>query len=162
MGCFRRVGHLQNRVSSAKRVGHGFFGQRVGHPLPVHYQAVFVGAGRQSRFLQPATAPCGMQRLGFGLPLIESSRDANSGGRRMDEFKANGHEFRTRVADVVMVMIMFHICEFDWFLRRESPTEHFCYDEDDEGPEKAAAAEEIYQGVTSGGKHGWDYQCDHM
>src|ERR1039457_4186312 len=107
MGCLRRAGHLQNRVSSAKRVGHGFFRQRVGHPLPVHYQAVFVGAGRQSRFLQPATAPCGMQSLGFGLPVVESSRDANRGGRRMREFKANGHEFGLGVAGIVMVMMCF-------------------------------------------------------
>src|ERR1019366_5849379 len=157
MRCFRRAGHVQNRVSSAKRVGHGFSGQRVGHPLAVHYEAVFVGAGRQSRFLQPVTAPSGMQSLGFGLPLVESSRDANGGGRRMSEFKANGHEFGAGVADVVMVMIVFHSCEFDWFLRPNSFTEHFCYDEDDKGSEKASASEEIYQGVTSSGKYGYYY-----
>jgi hypothetical protein len=71
----------------------------------------------------------------------------------MSEFKANGHEFGTGVADVVMVMIVFHSGELDWFLWQKSFTEHFCYDEDDEGSEKASAAEEIYQGVTSGGKH---------
>ena len=157
MGCFRRVGHLQNRVSSAKRVGHGFFGQRVGHPLAVHYEAVFVGAGRKSRFLHPATAPGGMQSLGFGLPVVESSGDANGGGRRMREFKANGHEFGLGVAGIVMVMIVFHSFEFDWCLRRHLFAEHFCYDEDDKGSEKASASEEIYQGVTSGGKHGYHY-----
>src|ERR1022692_5064512 len=154
MGCFRRAGHLQNRVSPAKRVGHGFSGQRVGHPLAVHYEAVFIGAGRQSRFLQPTTAPCEMQSLGFGLRLVESSRDANGSGRRMSKFKANGHELGAGVAGVVMVMIVFHSFEFDWFLRRNSLAEHFCYDEDDKGSEKASASEEIYQGVTSGGKHG--------
>ena len=41
-------------------------------------------------------------------------------------------------------------------------TEHFCYDEDDEGSEKASASEEIYQGVTGGGKHGMDNQCNHI
>ena len=96
-----------------------------------------------------------MQSLGFGLPLIESSRDANGGGRRMREFKANGHELGAGVAGVVMVMIVFHSFEFDWFLRRNSFAEHLCYYEDDDGSEKAAASEEIYQGVTSGGKHGW-------
>jgi len=35
--------------------------------------------------------------------------------------------------------------------------EHFCNHEDDEGSDKASASEEIYQGVTSGGKHGWNY-----
>ena len=79
----------------------------------------------------------------------------------MDEFKADGHEFRTSVADVVMVMVVFHSCEFDWILGRDSPAEHFGHDEDYEGPEKASAAEEINQGVTSGGKHGQYYQCGH-
>jgi len=37
---------------------------------------------------------------------------------------------------------------------RNSFTEHFCYEKDDDGSEKASASEEIYQGVTSGGKHG--------
>ena len=32
-------------------------------------------------------------------------------------------------------------------------TEHLRYDEDDEGSEKASASEDIYQGVTRGGKH---------
>src|ERR1035437_6136275 len=51
----------------------------------------------------------------------------------------------------------------NFFKRRDgSFTEHVCYDEDDEGSEKASASEEIYQGVTSGGKHGCYYQCDHM
>jgi hypothetical protein len=36
-------------------------------------------------------------------------------------------------------------------------TEHFCYEEDDDGSEKASASEEIDQGVTSGGKHGQHY-----
>ena len=95
-----------------------------------------------------------MQSLGFGLPLVESSRDANGSGRRMSKFKANGHELGAGVAGVVMVMIVFHSFESDWFLRRNSLAEHFCYDEDDKGSEKASASEEIYQGVTSGGKHG--------
>jgi hypothetical protein len=42
-----------------------------------------------------------------------------------------------------------------------SSAEHFCSDEDDEGSEKASASEEIDQGVTSGGKHGLYYQCNH-
>jgi hypothetical protein len=95
-----------------------------------------------------------MQSFGFGLPVVESSRDANGGGRRMSEFKANGHKFGTGVTDVVMVMIVFHSCESVWILWRKSFTEHLCHDEDDEGSEKASASEEIYQGVTRGGKHG--------
>jgi hypothetical protein len=74
----------------------------------------------------------------------------------MREFKANGHEFGLDVAGIVMVMIVFHSFEFDWCLRRNLFAEHFCYDEDDKGSEKASASEEIYQGVTSGGKH-WYY-----
>jgi hypothetical protein len=80
----------------------------------------------------------------------------------MSEFKANGHKFGTGVAGVVMVMIVFHSFTFDWFVWQKSFTEHFCYDEDDEGSEKASAAEEIYQGITSSGKHGRYCQCDHM
>ena len=49
-----------------------------------------------------------MQSFGFGLLVVESSRDANGGGRRVREFKAHGHKFGTGVADVVMVMIVFH------------------------------------------------------
>ena len=49
-----------------------------------------------------------------------------------------------------------------WRGQRNSSAEHFCYDEDDEGPEKASSAEEIYQGVTGGGKHGYYYQCGHL
>jgi len=84
-----------------------------------------------------------MQSLGFGLPVVESSREANGGGGRLSEFKADGHEFGAGATSVVMVMIMFHSCEFDWFFRRNSFTEHLCYDEDDKSSEKAAAAEEI-------------------
>ena len=105
MGGFRRTGHLQNRVSSAERVGHGFSGQRVGHPLAVHNEAVFVDAGRQGRFLPPMTDTGGMQSLGFGLPVVERSRDANGGGCWMSEFKADRHECAPAV---VVVMIVFH------------------------------------------------------
>jgi hypothetical protein len=37
---------------------------------------------------------------------------------------------------------------------RNSFTEHFCYEKNDDGSDKASASEEIYQGVTNGGKHG--------
>src|ERR1039457_2776540 len=103
-----------------------------------------------------------MQRLGFRLPVVKSPRDANGGGRRMCEFETNGHEFGTGAADIVMVMIVFHSGELDWFLWQKSFTENFCYDEDDEGSEKASPAEEIYQGVTRGGEHGECNQCNHI
>jgi hypothetical protein len=80
----------------------------------------------------------------------------------MSEFKANGHELGSGAENVVVVMIVFHSCEIPGILWRHSFAERFCYDEDDEGSEKASASEEIYQGVTSGGKHGRYYQCDHM
>ncbi len=80
----------------------------------------------------------------------------------MSEIKANGHKFGTGAADVVMVMIVFHSCKSVWILRRKSFTEHLCHDEDDEGSKEASASEEIYQGVTRGGKHGGYHQCDHM
>ena len=98
-----------------------------------------------------------MHGLGFGVPIVECASDSNGVGCRMREFKANGHELGPGALGVVMVMIMFHNCEFKGFLWRNSFTEHFCNHEDDEGSEKASASEEIYQGVTSGGKHGWNY-----
>src|ERR1017187_7358145 len=45
---------------------------------------------------------------------------------------------------------------------RNSFTEHFFFDKDDDGSEKASASEDIYQGITSGGKHGLYYQCNHI
>jgi len=60
-----------------------------------------------------------------------------------------------------MVMIMFHGREFDWFLWRNSFTEHFCHDEDQNGSAQAASEKQIQQGVTCGGKHGLYYQCNH-
>jgi hypothetical protein len=72
----------------------------------------------------------------------------------LSEFKTNGHELGAGAAAVVMVMIVFHMCEFTWFLWRNLFTKHFGYYEDDEGSEKASASQEIYQRVTSGGEHG--------
>jgi hypothetical protein len=54
-----------------------------------------------------------MQGFGFGLPLVESSRDTNGVGSRMSEFKANGHELGAGAADVVVVMVVFHN---GWFI----------------------------------------------
>jgi len=48
-----------------------------------------------------------MQSLAFGLPLVESSRDANGGGGPMSEFKADGHQLPAGAADVVMVFVVF-------------------------------------------------------
>jgi hypothetical protein len=56
-----------------------------------------------------------MQRLGFGLPLVKSSRDANGLGRRMREFKADRHELRAW--SIIVVVIVFHGW-FDIFVRR--------------------------------------------
>ena len=50
-----------------------------------------------------------MQSLGFGLPTVESARDANGRGHRIGEFKANGHQLGAGAREVVVVMIMFHI-----------------------------------------------------
>jgi hypothetical protein len=44
----------------------------------------------------------------------------------------------------------------DCFFWRTSFAEHFGYDEDDEGSEKASASQEVYQRVASGGKHGYE------
>ena len=106
MSRFRRTRHRQNRVSSAKRIGHGFFGVRIGNPFAIHHQAIFVSAGRESRFLPPVADAGGMQGLGFRLPMIECSCDANGLGRRIRKFKTNRHELRAW--SVVVVMIVFH------------------------------------------------------
>jgi hypothetical protein len=44
---------------------------------------------------------------------------------------------------------------------RNSFTEHFCHDEDENGTANASSEEEIQDGVTSGGQHGLYYQCKH-
>jgi hypothetical protein len=49
-----------------------------------------------------------MQSLGFGLPLVESSRDANGDGCRTSEFKANGYQLRAGAAGIVVIVIVFH------------------------------------------------------
>src|SRR6185312_356905 len=108
LGCFRRSGHIQNRVSSAKRVGNGFLGQRIGYPVAVHHQAIFVVPGRQGGVLQPATAPRGMHGLGFGMPVVESSRDTNAGGSRVGEFEVDRLQLRLGVSAVVVVFVVFH------------------------------------------------------
>src|ERR1035437_8412861 len=91
-----------------RSVGHGFFGQRIGSPLAVHYEAVWLGAGCQSRFLPPVTDAGGMERRGFGLPMAESPRNTNGVGRRMSEFQANRHDLRAGAFYVVMIFVVFH------------------------------------------------------
>ena len=76
--------------------------------MSVHDEAVFVSAGRERRFLPPVADAGGMQRLGFGLPMVERARDANGVRRRMRKFKANGHKFDFGSGKIVVVMIMFH------------------------------------------------------
>jgi len=49
-----------------------------------------------------------MQSLGFGQPLVKSSRDANGGGGRMNEFKAYWLQLGAGAPGVVMVMVVFH------------------------------------------------------
>ena len=154
MGGLRRTGHLQNRVSPTERIGHGLFGQWIGDPLTVHDEAVLVRAGSQGSLLQPATAPYGKESLGVGLPMVKASRDANADGRGMREFKVNWNQLRAGAPGVVMVMIVFHSCKFDWMLRWNSSTHHFCHDEDDDGSQKASSSEEIYEGIANGGKQG--------
>jgi hypothetical protein len=51
-----------------------------------------------------------------------------------------------------MIIIVFHSCEFDSFPWRDLFAQHFCDEENDDGPEKASPSEEIDQGVTGGGK----------
>jgi hypothetical protein len=55
-----------------------------------------------------------MHGFGFRVPVVESARDANSVGRRMSEFKANGHELGAGTLGIIVVMIMFHEGEFVW------------------------------------------------
>src|ERR1700722_5314817 len=108
VGCLRRTGYFQNGVPSPKRVGYGFFGQRVSHPLPVHDEAVFVSAGSQRGFLEPMTVSQEMHGFGGGLPVVESASDANGGSRRMSKLKANGNECGAGVGEIIVVMIVFH------------------------------------------------------
>jgi len=70
--------------------------------------ARFLWPADQTSILQRATAPCRIQSVGFGLRFVESSRDANGDGCRLNEFKVNGHELEADAADVVVIMIVFH------------------------------------------------------
>jgi len=141
--------HLQYRVSPAKRVGHRFLGQWVRYPLAVHHQAVFIGSGRQSRFVPPVTNGGGMKNLGPGLPIVERSRHANADCFRIIELEANGHELKNgavaigMAAAMIMVLIVLHGDESDWFPWHHSFAEHFRHNKDDEGPKKASASQEI-------------------
>jgi hypothetical protein len=49
-----------------------------------------------------------MQRLGFGLPMVECSRNENSFGCWMREFKVNRHQLRAGAMGVVVIVIVFH------------------------------------------------------
>jgi len=161
MGCFRRAGHPEYRVSPPEWVGHGFLGEGIGDPLAVHHQAVFIGAGLQDCLLQPATARRGMHGLGFRIPVVERARDTNNSGSGMNEFEANRFRLRFGGLGVVMVFVVFHSGESNALLRHKSFPEHFCHDENDESSEQASTSQEIYQGVTDGGKHGLYYHCNH-
>jgi hypothetical protein len=70
--------------------------------------ARFLWPADQVSILQPAAIPCGMQIFGFGLAMVESSRNTDADGRRMGEFKVNRHPLRSGAADVVVVVIVFH------------------------------------------------------
>jgi hypothetical protein len=54
----------------------------------------------------PMTVARRMHGFGGGVPVVESSRDANGGGRRMSEFKAYWLQLKSGAAGVVMVV--FH------------------------------------------------------
>src|SRR5579872_3827021 len=109
------VRHLQNRVPSAERVGHSLLGPRIRQIFAVHHQAIFVSSRRQYRFFHPVAVSQRMHGLGLGMPVVESSRDANGGGGRMSELEMNRHGLGTIVSGAVMIMIVLHGCECDWF-----------------------------------------------
>jgi hypothetical protein len=91
----------------------------------------------------------GMKNLGPGLPIVERSRHANADCFRIIELKANGHKLRTgamaigMAAAVILVLIVLHGGESDWFPWHHSFAEHFRHNKDDEGPKKASASQEI-------------------
>ena len=106
MGCVSGAGYLQNRVHPTVRVEHGFLGQRIGHPLAIHHQAVLVGARRQLGLLQPAPATLGMHGLGVRAPVVERARDTNGAGRRMSELEVNRHQL-SRAMETTLFMMTF-------------------------------------------------------
>ena len=107
---FGGPGHVQDRVSSPERIGHGFLRAGIRHPLAVHHQAVFVVAGRQKRFLQPMAASDGLHLHGFGgrVPVVKCTRNTNGGGRRMVEGKVDWHQLEISVRGVIVVKVVFH------------------------------------------------------
>src|SRR5262249_17321593 len=65
-------------------------GRRVGHPRTVHYQTVFVKAGRQSQVLEPSAIRDTDHMGRFWTPVVEGAGDGNRGGRRVFELNPNG------------------------------------------------------------------------
>ena len=78
--------------------------------MAVHHEAVFVGAGSERGFLPPVAGSGGIQRLGFRLPVVERSREADGFGRWMRELKTNGGQLQAGVLGVVVIVIMLQIC----------------------------------------------------
>ncbi len=40
-------------------------------------------------------------------------------------------------------------------------SKHFCYNENENGAADTSSEENIHQGVTRCGQHGFDYECEH-
>ena len=52
-----------------------------------------------------------MQRLGFGLPVVERARETDGLGGRIRELKANRHDLWAGILGVVVIVIVFHSCD---------------------------------------------------
>jgi hypothetical protein len=48
-----------------------------------------------------------MEGFGLGFPVVKRSGQANGGGGRMRELKANGHQRDARIQ--VVIVIVFHV-----------------------------------------------------
>jgi hypothetical protein len=59
---------------------------------------------------------------------------------------------KTTKLTYIFVRLLLSVAE-----QQTSFTQHFCYDEDDDGSEKTSTSQEIDQGIPSGGKQMWQY-----
>ncbi len=112
--CSSRGLHAQDGVDTAKWIGGGLPGMRIGLIVPVHHHAVFISAGWQGQILHPPALAERNHRCRLGPPVVETPRDPDRRGSRMGEFDVNGFGSGF-VRRFVIRFFFFHAIIFLWF-----------------------------------------------
>ena len=90
---------------NAGRVGQSV--ASLGPPLAICLEAVFIDGKGERGLFPPLAGVGGMQRRGFGLPMVECSREADGLSRRTRELKTDRDQFNAIVLRVIVVAVMF-------------------------------------------------------